>query len=105
MRLGEEAGVDNDAYDFGPLADLLAAFLGLGLFTAVIPPVDRLPEERLDPVIPPDRLAYALAHRAWHAGEEKPSWAKWLPGPVKANFKPSLRWLFETESSDFPPER
>ena len=103
MRLSEEAGVDQDAYDFGPLADLLAAFLGLGLFTAALPPVERLPQERLDPIIPPDRLGYALAHRAWHAGDAKPTWAKWLPGPVKANFKPSLRWLLETGSSDFPP--
>ena len=103
LRLSEEAGVETDAYDYGPLADLLAAYVGLGLFAAAIPPVDRLPGERVDPVIPPDRLGYALAHRAWHAGEEKPDWAKWLPGPVKTNFKRGLKWLLESGSSDFPP--
>lgn len=103
MRLTEEAGVEPDAYDFGPLADLLAAFLGLGVFMAALPPVERLPGERLDPILPPDRLGYALAHRAWHAGDDRAAWAKWLPPPVKTNFRRGLKWLLETGSSDFPP--
>ena len=103
LRLSEEAGIGTDAYDFGCLADLLAAFCGLGVFTAAVEEIEKLPTERIAPCLPHAWLGYALAHVAWHRGEERPAWAKWLEGAAAANFKQGLRWLLETGESDFRP--
>lgn len=107
LRLVEDGGINTDAYDFGPLADLTAVYLGLGVFNAALPyPAVETDEGggRMTPfTLPPLSLGYALAHVAWHRGEEKPSWLKFLPPDVKACVKQGIRYLVKTGESDFAP--
>ena len=107
LRLVEDAGVNTDAYDFGPLADLTAVYLGLGVFIGTLPYFEVEPEHdggRVIPMtLPPPSLAYALAHAAWHQKDDKPAWLKYLKPDVRSGVKQGLKYLVATGESDFAP--
>jgi hypothetical protein len=49
-------------------------------------------------------FGYALAHLAWHRGEEWPDWARHLNWSVRGEFKQSLQYLQKTGDSWFRPK-
>lgn len=107
LRLIEEVGVNPDAYDLCPLADLTATFLGMGLFIGALPEVEpeRVPgnSRPIPLVLSAQALGYALAHVAWHQEDLSPKWVSYLKPDVKACVKLGLRFLDATGESDFPP--
>ena len=52
----------------------------------------------------PPMFGYALAHLAWHRGEEWPDWAAYLNWSVRGEFKQGLRYLRTTGDSWFRPK-
>lgn len=109
-RLLGENRIAGDIYDNELLTDLTVVFHGLGIFLANIPrawPSDfttwpgtrtRKPEYMTQPM-----YGYALAHAAWLRKERKPSWAKHLRLDARACFKQGMRYLFDTNGSEFKP--
>jgi hypothetical protein len=110
VRLLGENRISVNAYDNELLTDLTVVFFGLGIFLAnaprawlsgftVWPGSDlKKPEYMTAPM-----YAYALAHLAWHRGEQRPAWAKHLHFHVRANLKQGIRYLWKTADSKFVP--
>lgn len=111
MRLMGEKRVSGDEFDNELLTDLTVVFHGLGIFLANVPRAwesgftqwpgsqVRKPEYMTQPM-----FGYALAHAAWFRKERTPAWARYLRPDARASFKQGLRYLWETEKSDFRPE-
>ncbi len=111
-RLLGESRIMSEIYDNELLTDLTVVHFGLGIFLANAPrswasqytkwPHSDLlkPEYMTAPM-----FGWALAHLAWFRGEEKPEWATHLNSAAKANFKQGLKYLRETEDSEYKPLR
>lgn len=109
LLLGE-GRVLREQYDNELLTDLTALFHGFGIFLANSPrnwagqyscwPGTDL---RKPEYMTPPMFGYALAHLAWHLGEEKPSWAKQLRMGARANLSQGLQYLQKTGDSAFKP--
>ena len=111
LRLMGERRVTGDEYDNELLTDLTAAFHGFGIFLGNSPrnwdgqygnwPGTDLkrPEYMTLPM-----FAYVLAHSAWFRNERKPDWLSFLSFDLKPCFKQGLRYLMDTEDSEFAPE-
>jgi hypothetical protein len=87
--------------DHEPLTDLLAVFLGLGIFNANASGQFKQHQEerkygwsvkRLG-YLPQQAYGYALAKFAREREENNPAWAKYLSTNVHAYFKQSTSWL------------
>jgi hypothetical protein len=109
-RLLGEGRVLSEEYDNELLTDLTVVFLGLGIFLANTPrhwdsQYSKWPGTNLlkPEYMTPPLFGYALAHLAWHRGEEKPAWAKHLNGSARANLTQGLRYLQKTADSAFKP--
>ncbi len=110
LRLMGEDRVSGDEFDNELLTDLTVVFHGLGIFLGNDPrnwnslnskwPGTELirPEYMTLPM-----YAYALAHAAWHRGEQKPAWASFLSFDLRPNFKQGLNYLSKTSDSLFRP--
>lgn len=107
-----EGRIHGSVYDNELVTDLTAVFHGFGIFLANSPrnwdsqygrwPVTNLikPEYMTPPM-----FGYALAHLAWFRGERKPAWRKHLGSGARANLDQGLRYLLETEGSEFKPPK
>ncbi|MDQ7785167.1 MAG: hypothetical protein RDU20_19940 [Desulfomonilaceae bacterium] len=107
-RLRGEGKVRWDRYDEELLTDLTASVLGFAIFMANSPRVwvsqfskwpgteFNRPEYMTAPM-----YGYTLAHLAWHQGQRKPQWAKYLGSHVIHDFKDAARFLFKTGESTF----
>lgn len=105
-RLIGEQRVRGNEYDNELLTDLTVVLHGLGIFLGNCPRTWereygtwpgtslRKPEYMTLPM-----FAYALAHIAWWRHERRPTWTKHMNGDLRACFKSSVRYLFETGDS------
>jgi hypothetical protein len=109
-RLMSEHRVQGNEFDNELLTDLTVVFHGLGLFLGncprswdslygIWPGTDLKKPEYMTLTM----YAYALAHAAWWRDERRPPWMKHMNGDLKACFKSSVRFLFETRESSFRP--
>jgi len=110
LRLMGERRVTGAEYDNELLTDLTAVFHGFGIFLGNSPRNRdshyrnwpntewKCPEYMTLPM-----FAYALAHRAWHDGQPKPAWYRFLSFDLKPCFKQGIRYLMETQDSAFVP--
>ena len=110
LRLMGEERVTGREWDNELLTDLTATFFGFGVFLGNSPrnwdsqystwPGTNLrkPEYMTLPM-----YAYAMAHSAWHRGERKPQWGRFLSLNLQPEFKTAVRFLFETGNSGFRP--
>jgi hypothetical protein len=112
VRLLGESRLMREVYDNELVTDLTVVFFGLGIFLANTPRdwesgYSKWPETKLlkPEYMTPPMFGYALAHLAWHRGEEKPAWAKHLNWAARANLKEGLRYLHKTADSQFKPWR
>jgi hypothetical protein len=110
VRLLGEGRVMREIHDNELLTDLTVVFFGLGIFLANTPrnwesQDSRWPgtDLRKPEYMTPPLFGYALAHLAWHRGEERPAWAKYLNWGARANLKQGLRYLQRTADSRFKP--
>jgi hypothetical protein len=110
VRLLGEGRCMREEYDNELLTDLTVVFFGLGIFLANTPrhwqSLDtRWPgtELRKPEYMTPPMFGYALAHLAWHRGETKPPWAKYLHMGPRANFRQGLAYLEKTGDSAYKP--
>lgn len=111
-RLIGEGRVSGDEFDNELLTDLTVVHLGLGIFLANSPrnweaqqsywPGTRLTRPEY---MSPPMFGYALGHIAWHWGDRKPPWRRYLGPAVRSDFDQATRFLFETGMSDFTPAR
>jgi hypothetical protein len=109
-RLLGERRISEGAYDHELVTDLTVVFFGLGIFMANSPrawygqfstwPGTNLKKPEY---MTAAMFAYALAHLAWHRGEQKPPWAKHLRWHPRANLKQGIRYLWKTADSEFVP--
>lgn len=110
VRLLGENRISVDAYDNELVTDLTVVFFGLGIFLANSPRAwmsgftkwpgtDLKKPEYMTAAM----YAYALAHLAWHRGEQRPAWAKFLNMHARANLKQGIRFLWKTADSEFKP--
>jgi hypothetical protein len=109
-RLLGEGRVADTVFDNELLTDLTVVFMGLGIFLAngprnwagqygKWPGTDLFKPEYMTPPL----FGYALAHLAWHRGEERPPWAKYLHWAARVNFNQGFRYLRKTANSRFKP--
>lgn len=110
LRLLGEDRIFSDAFDNELLTDLTVVFHGLGIFLANVPRAwesdfttwpgtdVRKPEYMTQPM-----FGYALAHAAWYRNQRNPEWGRFLRMGARASFKQGLRYLWETEDSQFKP--
>lgn len=93
--------VDRAEPDMEPLTDLLAVFLGFGIFTANA--AFRFEQHqdgrsqgwsaRRQGYLSEEEFGYALARFAYERGEMKPAWVSFLSTNVKTFTKRSIAWL------------
>jgi hypothetical protein len=112
VRLMGEERVDPDIYDNELLTDLTVVHFGLGVFLANVPrnwdsqytswPGTKLKKPEY---MTPPMFGWALAHLAWHRGEDAPKWSRHLNSGARANFKQGLRYLRATGDSTYKPVR
>ena len=109
-RLRGERRIRPDRFDEELLTDLTACFLGFAIFMANSPRVwksdfTKWPGTQFNKpeYMSPPMFGYVLGHLAWHQGERKPSWKRYLGPQVIGDFKDATRYLFETEDSSFQP--
>jgi hypothetical protein len=109
-RLLGEGRILSEEYDNELLTDLTVVFFGLGIFLANTPrhwdsQYSKWPGTNLlkPEYMTPPLFGYALAHLAWHRGEEKPAWAKHLNWSARVNLTQGLRYLQKTADSAFKP--
>lgn len=110
-RLMGENRVSGEMYDNELLTDLTAVYFGFGVFLGGSPrnwdsmyttwPGTTL---RRPEYMTPPMYAYALAHRAWHRGERKPTWSRSVPHNLRPSFAEGVRFLFATDDSTFRPK-
>jgi hypothetical protein len=92
--------------DHEPLTDLLAVFLGLGIFSAnSAARFKQYQDERRQGwsmqrlgYLPEQVYGYALAKFALGRGEHKPEWVKHLSTNVRTYFKQSRAWLEKNQA-------
>jgi hypothetical protein len=112
VKLLGESRIDGDVFDNELLTDLTAVFFGMGIFLANCPrswysqftlwPNTRVKKPEYMTI---EMYAYALAHFAWHQGEQRPAWSKHLNADAFVNFKHASRFLWKTTNSTFKPLR
>ena len=112
LRLLGEKRIHQSVFDNELLTDLTVVFHGLGIFLANDPrawesQMTRWPNSKLKKpeYMTQPMFGYALAHSAWHRDERKPQWAKFLRPDARCSLKQGIRFLFETEQSEFKPRR
>lgn len=110
VRLLGDGRIMREAYDNELLTDLMVVFMGMGIFLANVPrnwdsQYSKWPDRDLNKpeYMTSPMFGYALAHLAWHRGEEKPAWLKHVNWGARANLKQGLRYLRETGDSAFKP--
>jgi hypothetical protein len=111
-RLLGEGRLTGEEFDHELLTDLTVVFHGLGIFLANVPRASvsamsywpgtglRRPEYMSLPM-----FGYALAHAAWHRGELKAAWARYLSWEARTCVKHGLRYLHRTGDSTFRPRQ
>ncbi len=111
FQLLGERRISIDIFDNEILTDLTVAFHGMGIFLANVPRVWKSgfsnwpgTNARKPEYMTPQMFGYTLAHAAWHRNEQKPSWAQHLRTDARCAFKQGLRYLWETNDSEFTPE-
>jgi hypothetical protein len=111
-RLLGEGRIMREEFDNELLTDLTTVAFGLGVFLANTPRnwdshLKKWPDSDLNrpEYMSPPMFGHALAHVAWHAGEEWPDWAGYLNWSVRGEFKQALRFLQKTGDSWFRPKR
>ena len=109
-RLRGEGRIRPNRFDEELLTDLTTCFLGFAIFMANSPRVwpsgfTKWPGTQFNKpaYMSPPMFGYVLGHLAWHQGERKPSWKRYLGPQVIGDFKDATRYLFETEDSSFRP--
>jgi hypothetical protein len=107
-RLLGEGRVNREIFDNELLTDLTVIFHGMGIFSANSPRAWRSKmsvwpntEVRRPEYLSLPMICYALAHAAWHRGEEKPAWARHMRPDARAAFRNALRYLYKTGNSRF----
>ena len=100
-----------EEFDNELLTDLSTVAFGLGVFLANTPrnwmsDLKKWPDSDLNrpEYMSPAMFGWALAHLAWHRGEEWPDWASDLNWGARGEFKQSLRYLHKTGDSWFRPK-
>jgi hypothetical protein len=112
VRLLGESRVMAEEFDNELLTDLTVVHFGLGIVLANTPrtwdsqytkwpDTDLLKPEYMTPPM----FGWALAHLAWHRGEERPGWARYLNSGARINLNQSLRYLRATGDSVYQPAR
>jgi hypothetical protein len=111
VRLLGEGRIMREEFDNELLTDLTTVALGLGIFLANTPrnwrsDLKTWPDSDLNrpEYMSPPMFGYAVAHVAWHRGEEWPEWAAYLNWSVRGEFKQALRYLQKTGDSWFRPK-
>lgn len=111
VRLLGESRIMREEFDNELLTDLMTVAFGLGIFLANTPrnwdsDLKKWPDTDLNrpEYMSPPMFGYALAHLAWHRGEEWPDWARHLNWSVRGEFKQALRYLQKTGDSWFRPK-
>jgi hypothetical protein len=111
VRLVGEGRIMREEFDNELLTDLTTVAFGLGVFLANTPrnwdsDLKKWPDSDLNrpEYMSPPMFGYALAHLAWHRGEEWPDWAGYLNWSVRGEFKQALRFLQKTGDSWFRPK-
>jgi hypothetical protein len=111
VRLLGESRIMREEFDNELLTDLTTVAFGLGIFLANTPrnwdsDLKKWPDSDLNrpEYMNPPMFGHALAHLAWHRGEEWPDWAWHLNLSVRAEFKQALRYLQKTGDSWFRPK-
>jgi hypothetical protein len=111
VRLLGESRIMQEEFDNELLTDLTTVAFGLGIFLANSPrnwrsDLKTWPDSDLNrpEYMSPPMFGYALAHLAWHRGDEWPDWARHLNWSVRGEFKQSLRYLQKTGDSWFRPK-
>lgn len=111
VRLLGEGRIDRETYDNELLTDLTSLFLGMGIFGANTPRhwdsgYSKWPGTSLlkPSYMTPPMFGYALAHLAWHCGQAKPLWMKYLHWSARTNVKQGLAYLLRTADSTFKPK-
>lgn len=109
-RLRGERRIRPDRFDEELLTDLTTCFLGFAIFMANSPRVwvsqfTKWPGTDFNKpeYMSPPMFGHVLGHLAWHQGERKPRWKRYLGPQVIGDFKDATRYLFETEDSSFHP--
>ncbi len=110
LRLLAEGRLRGHVFDHELLTDLTVVFFGLGIFLANTPrnwasDMKNWPGTQLNrpEYMSPAMFGYALAHLGWHRGERRPRWARYLNPAPRAELRASLRYLWRTGDSAFPP--
>ncbi len=110
LRLLGEDRIFPDTFDNELLTDLTVVFHGLGIFLANVPRAwesdfttwpgteVRKPEYMTQPM-----FGYALAHTAWYRHQRRPEWTRFLRMDARASFNQGVRYLWDTEDSQFKP--
>lgn len=110
LLMGEKR-INPMRFDNELLTDLTAVYHGFGIFLASSPRAFesmmsfwpgtkvRRPEYMSLPM-----YGHALAHQAWHRGERKPPWLRFLSSEARACTRASLKWLWKTGQSRFVPD-
>jgi hypothetical protein len=108
-RLRGERRIRPGRFDEELLTDLTSCFLGFAIFMANSPRVwksqfTKWPGTQFNKpeYMSPPTFGYVLALLAWHQGERKPCWKRYLGPQVIGDFKDATRYLFETEDPSFP---
>lgn len=110
LRLLGECRIMREEFDNELLTDLTTVVFGLGIFQANSDrPLIRSENvwrgtkfQRPEYMTPP-MYGYALAHLAWFRGEVKPAWARHLHMNARPYFNQGLRFLSQTQDSNFRP--
>jgi hypothetical protein len=103
--------IQRDEQDMEPLNDLLAIFLGFGIFTAnaafhFSQFADNQSQgwsTKRRGYLPEPMLGYALARYAYERGEDKPSWGTYVAGNISPYMKQSLGWLIANKAARLFP--
>jgi hypothetical protein len=111
VRLLGEGRIMREEFDNELLTDLTTVAFGLGIFLANTPrnwrsDLKTWPDSDLNrpEYMSPPMFGHALAHVAWHQGEEWPEWAAHLNWSVRGELKQALRYLQKTGDSWFRPK-
>jgi hypothetical protein len=109
-RLQGERRIRPGRFDEELLTDLTSCFLGFAIFVANSPRVwksgfTKWPGTQFNKpeYMSPPMFGYVLGLLAWHQGERKPWWKRYLGPQVIGDFKDATGYLFETEDSSFSP--
>jgi hypothetical protein len=112
VRLLGESRVMQEEFDNELLTDLTVVHFGLGIFLANTPRTwdshySKWPDTDLvkPEYMTPPMFGWALAHLAWHRGEERPGWARYLTSGARINLNQGLRYLRATGDSAYRPAR